>query len=642
MSADNSHSVLAVAQSAPGAGAVGIAIATRLYDPAADASTGATVLSWTPAADAQAGVTLLTDLVLVPYTGGWQDSPKFTGGLVADMGVYTGAWPYDPPTLGHLPGDASEIDYYVCLPNPDGNVDHTLSNFYPTYYRDAYTSWDTVPGGSISSDTSFGPTGGAPDVDALPSGAHLYIAWYGFGTGVIPQPSVGPEALLPDAPDLPPYVAPEHIGLSPAVIALVAGGTANDGVDRLEEMDCEAVATFLASPGLPLDDVATSVTDAPTFALHTSAQLELLPPLAATTTEDPVVLRAVPGVTVELPTPVIVAGRPTLPVAWAQIASSATAIQGPSHIHAIADPDPRGDPVAGGWAYPPPPVVHHPTISGAGDARWTVRSMPNPDAFGGDFYWVGEPSVRDGTSHIASACRQWAPDPSTPGAPAWRSIYPYKPSIRKHVHYGAHGEHLTITAGMRFNLHFVEHMWLDWGHAESQPFTWVIAGLVMDYPSPGYRHTILDAGRDPRKDGVPYYGENQIQVDRAIHENLGYRSLLAVDRNSLYLESRTGHPFRTTFPNSAKARMFFGVFNGTRSMVGNYSPHGRYRHGGKIAGGAAHRHYVLGRQNGWLGLNHASHLVVFEIRFWHEALDAEELEGQYGQLSSTWRFHQYG
>jgi hypothetical protein len=130
-------------------------------------------------------------------------------------------------------------------------------------------------------------------------------------------------------------------------------------------------------------------------------------------------------------------------------------------------------------------------------------------------------------------------------------------------------------------------------------------------------------------------------TNRRISENLGYRNLLAVNRGGLYLGSRTGTNIKASFPNSAKARMFFGVFNGAASLVGNYSPHGKFKRAGRIAGGGAHRYYTLGRANGWLGLDYASHLVVFEIRFWRKALSAAELEGQYGQLSSTWKFGAY-
>ncbi len=418
-----------------------------------------------------------------------------------------------------------------------------------------------------------------------------------------------------------------------AEIALVAG-TADDGVLPGPAVTFAAAAALSLSPGLALEDAATSVEHAPTFVLRTSAALTLTPPTAAATGAAGVMLRAVGGVSVALPTPAIVAGRPTLPAYWARLPSSAAATTGPAHIHAVADPDPVWDPVAGGWAYPPP-------AAGAGHARWTVRSMPNPDAFGGDYYWVGEPSSDDGTARIATACRAWAPDGSTPDAPAWRSIYPYKPSIRAHVHYGGNGQALTITAGMRFNLHFVEHMWLDWGRSMPQPFTWVVAGAVLDYPSPGYLHTILDAGRDPRSLGVPAYSADQVQTNRRIGEDLGYRSQLAVAVGGLYAGARAGQAIKANFPNSAKARMFFAVFNGPHSVVGNYSPHGKFARAGRIAGGGAHRYYTLGRANGWLGLDHASHLVIFEIRFWHDALTPAELAAQYGQLAATWKFGAY-
>lgn len=388
--------------------------------------------------------------------------------------------------------------------------------------------------------------------------------------------------------------------------------------------------------------VGATVADSPiSMGIGYNATLELLPPPLVIDDVEVLQHRVVPGISVTLPTPAIVNGRPVLPANWAQVTSSVTATEGPAHIHAIADPDPKWNPATSGWYYPPP-------SSGAGDARWTVYDLPDPAGFNAGYYWLGDPSSADGTAGIPAACRQWAPNGSTPHAPSWRSIYPYKPSVREHVYYGAGGNQVTITRGVRFNLHFVEHMWMDIGASFPQPFTWVIVGIIMDMPTPGYTHTILDSGRDPRAVGYPYINEYNVPYDSRINDNLNYRSMLAVDRNNMFMGTElvpsAGHRITVPFNSTAKPRMFFGVFNGANSYVGNYAPDsGRLIMKGKLANESyfQHRFFTLGRQNSYIGINHASHLVVFEMRLWHHALSGAQLEEQYGQLSSTWKFNQY-
>jgi hypothetical protein len=385
--------------------------------------------------------------------------------------------------------------------------------------------------------------------------------------------------------------------------------------------------------------VGATVADSPIqMSVRCEGTLELLPPPLVIDDVEALQHRVVPGVTVSLPVPAIVTGRPTMPMYWAQMQSSTTAHEGPGHIHAIPDPDPVWNPATSGWYYPPP-------SSGAGDARWTVNDLPDPSAYNQGYYWLGEPSSQDGTIGINPAARQWAPNGSTPSAPSWRSIYPYKPSVRQHVYYGPGGNMVTIDKGVRFNLHFIEHMWMDWGRAMPQPFTWVMVGIIMDYPTPGYSHTLLDSGRDPRAVGYPALNEYNVPYDSVIRDNLNYRNLLATDPRVMWqaseLNPTAGHRVGTPFNSVAKPRMFFGIFNGDSSWVGNYSPDGNHITKGRLATGKEHRFYTMGRQYGHIGINYASHLVVFEMRFWHHALTEANLAEQYGQLASTWKFTQY-
>lgn len=410
----------------------------------------------------------------------------------------------------------------------------------------------------------------------------------------------------------------------------------------LPAVEFQAVTRFQGGAVRVLPVGAVTADNPVTLMLHLAGALELAPPILDVSETEALQRRVMPAVAVTMPTPAIIEGRPMLPAYWGRLASSMRATQGPTHIHAIADPDPKWDPAHDGWYNPPPP-------SGAGDARWTANSLPDPAAFRGGMYWLGEPSAADNTIGITAAAQQWNPDGSTPSAPPWRSIYPFKPSVWNHVHYGEGGRILTISRGVRFNLQFVEHMWLDFGADHHQPFTWAMVGIVMDFPYPSYTHTLLDMGRDPRAVGFPSISDTQAEVnDYVINDGGSYRNLLAVNRSQMLMATDNapgaGHVLRTPFNPAPKPRMFFGVYNGDHSLVGNYSRDaGKLRTAGKLAntGAQHHRFYVMGRQKGRISQDAASHLVVFEIRYWSRALTAAELDEQYGQLSSTWKFGEY-
>jgi hypothetical protein len=51
---------------------------------------------------------------------------------------------------------------------------------------------------------------------------------------------------------------------------------------------------------------------------------------------------------------------------------------------------------------------------------------------------------------------------------------------------------------------------------------------------------------------------------------------------------------------------------------------------------------VLGRQYGLIDQYHGAEMLVFEMRFWHRALTRDELDEQYQQLSSIYKFKKYG
>lgn len=115
---------------------------------------------------------------MTTYTGGWAEFPRW-GGLVTDVGVYAGPWPLPVPIIDNLPLDAVEVDYVVCLPNPDGVAADAFDESYPTVMRNTFLFWAAVAGGPTEvRDSGLLATGGAAAVDALPVGAHLFVFWF--------------------------------------------------------------------------------------------------------------------------------------------------------------------------------------------------------------------------------------------------------------------------------------------------------------------------------------------------------------------------------------------------------------------------------------------------------------------------------
>jgi hypothetical protein len=339
--------------------------------------------------------------------------------------------------------------------------------------------------------------------------------------------------------------------------------------------------------------------------------------------------------------PAIVNGKPVSPAYWAQLGSSATLIQGAGHIRAIKDPNPKWDPRTSGWFYPPPPV----TVPFGG--RWSVNDLPDPAAYPGAYYWLGDPSSADGTAGIQSGARQWAADPGTPSAPPWRSFFPYKPSVRAHDSYLPGGNVVHHPKGVHFNSQYIEHMWADFGRDRLQPFTWVIAGMIVSYPFSAYSHTLLDAGRNPDACGFPRLTAEQCNTSRVINDNLPYRTALAVTAHSEAMTTTVGgaNPatIRARVDAAIRPKMFFGVFNGHASCVGAYDTGSKRIARGRVehTGNSHHRYYVLGRRSSHISQATASHIMMFEIRYWAKALTLDELAAQYAQLSSTYQYDRY-
>lgn len=345
--------------------------------------------------------------------------------------------------------------------------------------------------------------------------------------------------------------------------------------------------------------------------------------------------REQPNVVITTNNPAIAAGKPSTPKYWAKVTCTVTARFGPNDIRTAPPPAPL--PSTNGYFFPPAP------IAGPFSARWSVEYLPDPASYSAGYYWLGDPSSQDGTASIQSGARQWAPDGGASGVPSWRSFYPFKPSVTSATHYLFGGASVHHPKGVNFNAHFIEHMWMDWGKNQTQPFTWCIAAMTTAYR----QHYLLDSGRDPAAVGFPPLTAAQTNLNRTINDGLAYRNMLSISTTTAGLcarpnENQTG-TIRCKIDASLRPKMFIGIFNGTNSYVGAYSPGRKLLTKGTVdkTSAQAHRYYVMGRKNGLIGTTFAGELLVFEIRYWSYAISMAALDEQYNQLASRHQFDAY-
>lgn len=359
-------------------------------------------------------------------------------------------------------------------------------------------------------------------------------------------------------------------------------------------------------------------------------------------------IRSVAGIVISLPEPAIADGHPTLPAYWSRFAGSVVLKQGPLHIHAIKDPNPIWDPNTGGWTHPPPPVKPKPGAPksvppGVGDYRWSVDTLPDPGGFSNGWYWLGDPTSRDDTAGITAGAQQWAASPGT-GGPSWHSFFPFKPSVSAYDAYIPGERSIHHPRGVHCNSHWIEHMWCDLGGSKPQPFTWIVVASIMSERYDGYRHTILDTGRNPDDAGFPRYNPSDCSADRQIADGLYYRTRLTTNDGEVNMSTRTDEsPLRIRRAAGHHPGMYVAVFNGAKSTLGLYDPFGQNLSGGKVSDGPIyqHRYMVFGREQGWMSQNHSANLLMFEMRYWRHALTIPDLAAQYAQLSSTYHFDEY-
>lgn len=483
---------------------------------------------------------------------------------------------------------------------------------------------------------------GDPGVTADPADPDFYLT---IDPGIIPDPDHPGFYVINDIP-AEPIVLDATVSsstvtvdifktsiltpLKPAVIAgatsvainLIAGG------DHIIELDPIESTTEIRILSYPTIGSNTPIL----LAFSAQLRIESSEPLSSVKPMS----RAVAGIVVTLPEPAVSDGHPSLPDQWARFSADATLIEGPTHIHAIPDPNPIWDPRTSGWTFPPGASAGGAGVAG-GDLRWTVDSLPNPGGFSKGWYWLGDPDGRDGTGSIPAACRQWPC--AVPGGPTWNSFYPFKPSVNSYNGYIVGERNVHHPKGVHFNSHYAEHMWIDMGN-QSQPFTWIVVATVMSDPFGGYQHHILDSGRNPDACRFPRIGANF--SERWIQDSLSYRTGLisAGDTASMFTKSEDA-PLRARGAGGHHPRMFAGVYDGDKSLMASYDPFGKNISQGRVSNQSPHRYMVIGREQGWISQRRSSNILVLEIRYWRHALTRDDLEAQYAQLSSTHQFDAY-
>ena len=316
-------------------------------------------------------------------------------------------------------------------------------------------------------------------------------------------------------------------------------------------------------------------------------------------------LRGMMSTHIDMPDPVIVQGRPYLPYVPIKTSSSMSFNISTSHIRVVDPPVPAPTPPSG--------TTHF--------WSWSALDLADPPG-----------------SHGAYNLSTWGEHSGT--GPSWQSSGTYRPSVADKVIYGTDNMYHTYSRVVHFDASNVEHMWIDLG-AHAQPFTWVICGMINYYPYRTYGHYLLDAGTPtPAKD---------IRYDWKISDSgLAYRSLMLYQSRTAVMATHTGadavaNGKHVIAPHDeiARPRVFFGVFNGNSSVIGSQDRYNKYAKAGRIDN-HTHRYFVLGRRQGNVSNNLASHMTLFEIRFFNKALGNAERAAQYKQLASKWLFNKYG
>lgn len=326
--------------------------------------------------------------------------------------------------------------------------------------------------------------------------------------------------------------------------------------------------------------------------------------------EDRVPIRTIKSVEVTMDEPAIIGGRPYVPVFWGKYQGGSSADN--SKLHRVPEP--------------PPPVLD--------------IGPPNPGNDNATTQWVWRAADLSLTSDLS----KW---PEHDGGPSWYSKGRYRPEVRNHTVFGKNGKYHTHSRTVYFNYRDCAHMWIDLGKNFSKDFTWVFCGIILDYPTARYGHYILDKGYNtPAVSPLP-----KTEAGAKILGDSGYRAAMLYQRNSSLQGSHTGNDLakngkhiRIQNNYNPSPRMMYSIWNNgasdNRGSLGTYGRRYKKAKGGTIDSKTMRR-FVTGRRFNKVSTALASHMVLFEIRFFPRALSASELHRQYTNMASRYKFDKY-
>jgi hypothetical protein len=318
-------------------------------------------------------------------------------------------------------------------------------------------------------------------------------------------------------------------------------------------------------------------------------------------------LRVAAGVVVTPTAPAFVRGLPIVPDYWAKTDSSMVATLGSGHVEVIPDPDPiiGGNPHPGG-------------VTPA--ATWHSTDLTSPTSPYGLTDWP----------------------PHGGSGPHWLSTSAYAPVVRSTVVYGPGNKYHTYAKGVHFDGADVRHMWMDWGSSISQPFSFILCGIIHNYPTRTYGHYLLDAGVNPTSQIANYTGADKKIDDGQNHRNVmlyqSHNAILATHQGADAV--RNGKHVITRADFAPRPKMFFGIFNGSSSYIGAWDNRNKYIKKGSVDV-KTHRYFITGRRQNNVSDNLAAHMTVFEMRMFTSALGTTALNEIYKQLAATWKFNLY-
>lgn len=321
-------------------------------------------------------------------------------------------------------------------------------------------------------------------------------------------------------------------------------------------------------------------------------------------------IRTMLSVKLTFPDPAIINGKPYVPDYWSHLEGSYTATaNNTGTIPVVPDPEPE---------------AFDPGDDKAGQSRYIWRASDLA---------------------IKSKLTKW-PVHSGSG-PSWASARGYEPSVKSRLTFGSKGQYHTQDKGVLFDYHNVEHMWLRLPTAKSDDFTWMICGIILSYPSARYGHYVLDHGFNTKKVSPLPRTEG---TSKKLGDG-GYRAAMLYQRNSALMGSHTGEDLagngkHVRIENNylPKPRVMYSIWNnGEANNKGTIGTIGRGYHKQKTGtiDSETMRDFVIGRRFNKISTDLASHMVIFEIRYFPRALGRTEIRKQANNLASLYKFGRY-